>query len=65
MKEWVSIKEAALLVGKHQSRIYKWIDAKSIEQRIAANGTIEIRAEEVLSVEATVRRGRPKRHAAL
>jgi len=60
VKEWLTIAEAALLVGRHPSRIYRWIDAGHLPGRENVDGVLEVRADAVRAAEATVRRGRPR-----
>lgn len=60
MKEWVTVKEAATLVGRHAAQIYRWIDAGRLASRVNPNGVTEVLAKAVLRIEPTVRRGRPR-----
>lgn len=59
MKEWLTVKEAALLVGRHPRKIYEWIEGP-LTARTAANGTYEVRRTDLLRVETTMKRGRPR-----
>jgi predicted site-specific integrase-resolvase len=59
VKEWLTIPEAAALVGRDKTNVYAWIRAGRLTTRNAADGTMEVRATDVTRVEATVKRGRP------
>lgn len=64
MKAWLSVAEAALVVGRHQSRIYKWIEAGILDWRKDADGVLVVSAAEAQRVESETKRGRP-RHAGI
>jgi hypothetical protein len=59
MKEWLTVPEAAILVGRNKTNVYAWIRAGKLTTRQAHDGTMEVRRADVLRVEATVKRGRP------
>lgn len=58
-KEWVTAKEAAVLIGRHVSQIYRWIDAGRLATRVRADGVTVVLSKAVLRIEPSVRRGRP------
>lgn len=60
LKEWVTIREAALLAGRHVSQIYRWIDAGRLATRVSSAGVTMVLSKAVLRIEATVKRGRPR-----
>jgi hypothetical protein len=60
VKEWITIAEAAVLVGRHRSRIYAWIDQGRLATRVNAEGVTEILAKAVRRIESEVKRGRPR-----
>ena len=60
MKTWLTVKEAAVVVGRHQSRIYRWIDSGQLASRVNGEGITEVLANAVLRIEPTVKRGRPR-----
>lgn len=60
MKEWITIAEAAVLVGRHRSQIYRWIDAGRLATRVNAEGITEVLSKAVRRIEGEVRRGRPR-----
>ncbi|GAA1915183.1 hypothetical protein GCM10009775_04520 [Microbacterium aoyamense] len=60
MKEWITIAEASVLVGRHRSRIYAWIDQGRLATRVNAHGVTEILAKAVRRIESEVKRGRPR-----
>lgn len=59
-KEWVTAKEAAVLIGRHVSQIYRWIDAGRLAARTNASGVTQVMSKAVLRIEPSVRRGRPR-----
>jgi transposase len=61
MKEWLTVQEAAVLVGRHQSRIYDWINRGRTHSRTSARGVTELRSVDVQRIESVVKRGRPRR----
>lgn len=63
MKEWVTVAEAALLVGRHPSRIYAWIDQGRLKATANVDGVIVVSARAVRRIESQVRRGRPRGRA--
>ncbi|SDT22312.1 GIY-YIG nuclease family protein [Microterricola viridarii] len=59
MKQWLTTAEAARLAGRHQSRIYAWIESGKLAGQRAEDGTMEVASADVLQVEAKTHRGRP------
>lgn len=59
-KEWVTAKEAAVLIGRHVSQIYRWIDAGRLATRTNSDGVTQMMSRVALRVEPQVRRGRPR-----
>lgn len=59
-KEWVTAKEAAALIGRHVSQIYRWIDAGRLATRTNAEGVTQVMSKAALRIEPSVRRGRPR-----
>ncbi len=59
-KEWVTVAEAALLVGKKPRTIYRWIETDRLAWRQNTNGVLEVLSKAVIRIEPTVRRGRPR-----
>ncbi|WP_396657593.1 helix-turn-helix domain-containing protein [Microbacterium oxydans] len=59
-KEWVTVKEAAVLIGRPVSQVYRWIDAGRLATRVRADGVTVVLSKAVLRVEPSVRRGRPR-----
>ncbi|MDF2508462.1 MAG: hypothetical protein K0Q52_2321 [Microbacterium sp.] len=59
-KEWVTVKEAALLVGKAPRTIYEWIENDRLATRLNSDGVTEVLSKAVIRIEPTVRRGRPR-----
>lgn len=68
MKEWLTVKEAAYVVNRHERNIYRWIEKGILAARTSEDGTLEVKAEDATRVESITRRGRPRgvpnRHAA-
>lgn len=61
MKPWLSIVEAALVMGKHVSQIYRWIDAGLLTVRLDEDGFKSVWSADLVKAEASVKRGRPRR----
>ena len=59
-KEWVTVKEAAILVGKAPRTIYEWIQNDRLATRLNSDGITEVLSKAVVRIEPTVRRGRPR-----
>lgn len=59
-KEWITVAEAATLVDRHVSQIYRWIDAGRLATRTNAAGVTQVMSKAVLRIEPSVRRGRPR-----
>jgi len=59
-KEWVTAKEAAVLIGRHVSQVYRWIDAGRLATRTNAAGVTQVMSKAVLRIEPKVKRGRPR-----
>ncbi|MCE0510610.1 helix-turn-helix domain-containing protein [Microbacterium sp. KKR3/1] len=59
-KEWVTAKEAAALIGRHVSQVYRWIDAGRLATRARPDGVTVVLSKAVLRIEPSVRRGRPR-----
>lgn len=64
-KEWVTVKEAAMLVGRHTSRIYAWIDQGRLATRVNADGVTEVLSRATIRIESEVKRGRPRGSASI
>ncbi len=60
MKDWLTVKEAALVVGRHERNIYRWIEAGTLGSRTSAEGVLLVLSRDVARVESVTRRGRPK-----
>lgn len=58
-KEWVTIAEAAVLVGRDKRQIYRWIDRGRLATRTNVDGVTEVLSKAVTRVESEVKRGRP------
>lgn len=61
VKEWVTIEEAAYLVGRHKSRLYRWLDKGLLRHRRGEKGLLEVASADVTKAEETTRRGRPRK----
>lgn len=61
MKEWVTVAEAAALIRRHPSQIYRWITAGRLATKVGEDGVMRVLSKAVQRIEPTVRRGRPRR----
>lgn len=60
MREWITVKEAALLVGRAPRTVYEWINNDRLATRLNSDGILEVLSKAVVRVEPTIRRGRPR-----
>ena len=60
MREWITVKEAALLVGRDKRQIYRWIVRDRLATRRNTDGILEVLSKAIIRVEKTVIRGRPR-----
>ena len=58
-KEWITVKEAAVLVGRDKRQIYRWIDRGRLATRITIDGITQVPSRAVVRTEGEVKRGRP------
>lgn len=61
-REWISVAEAAALVGRTPSTIYRWIDQELLAMRLnaTANNRIEVLSKGVARLAPARKRGRPR-----
>lgn len=59
IKEWLTIPQAALLVGRKKTAVYDWVKDGRLAARIGVNGVKLVASKDALRVESTVKRGRP------
>ena len=60
MKEWLTVQEAAVLVGRHQSRIYGWINQGHLQSRVSLRGITKEKTAHVQRIESVVKRAGPR-----
>ena len=60
MREWLTIQQAAFLVGRKKTSVYDWVKSGRLPSRVGVNGVTEVQSQEVLRVESSVKRGRPR-----
>lgn len=60
MKEWITVAEAAVLVGRDKRQIYRWIDQGRLATVVNGEGVTEVLSKAVRRVEGEVKRGRPR-----
>lgn len=58
--EWVTVKAAALIVGKAERTVYRWIDRGLLATREDADGRVMVLAKAAGRVSLSQRRGRPR-----
>lgn len=59
-KEWVTVKEAAVLAEREPRTIYDWID-KGVLATTTVRGVTFVLSKAAIRLGDTTRRGRPKR----
>ena len=57
---WITVAEAADLVFRHKSQIYRWIDAGRLATYVSSAGVTHVLSKAVLRVSGEVRPGRPR-----
>lgn len=60
MKEWLTVAEAAVIVGRHPRNVYRWIEKGILRGTTDSHGTLTVLARDALRVESVTRRGRPR-----
>lgn len=60
LKEWLTVTEAAFLVGRKKTSVYDWVKSGRLPSRKSTDGVTEVQSQEVLRVESSVKRGRPR-----
>lgn len=60
LKEWATVKEGAVLIGKSPRAIYEWIENDRLATRLDAEGRMTVLAKALQRIEPTIRRGRPR-----
>lgn len=60
MREWITVKEAAVLVSRDKRQIYRWIERDRLATRRNNEGILEVLSKAIVRVEKTVIRGRPR-----
>lgn len=60
MRETLTIREAAFLVGVSVSTVYRWIESGRLSSSLTSDRILVVSTSDLLSVEAVVRRGRPR-----
>lgn len=60
MKPWLTVAEAAVLVGRDKRQVYRWIERKILGAFEADDGSLMVATEDVRRVASVVRRGRPR-----
>lgn len=58
--DWVTVKVAALLVGKAERTVYRWIDRGLLATREDTDGRVMVLSKAVGRVSLSQRRGRPR-----
>ena len=60
MKEWLTARESALVIGRHVSRVYAWIAQGKVTTRVDEHGVTLVRHGSLTKAEESTRLGRPK-----
>jgi len=60
LPEWVTVKAAALIVGKAERTVYRWIDRGLLATREDTDGRVMVLSKAVGRVSLSQRRGRPR-----
>ena len=60
IRSWLTVKQAAFIVGRSANRIYAWIEAGKVVTKIDEKGVTMVQHMSLMQAEADTRRGRPK-----
>lgn len=60
IRSWLTVKQAAFLVGRSANRIYSWISDGKVITRVDEKGVTEVQHLSLMSAEAATKRGRPR-----
>lgn len=60
IKPWLTVREAAFILSKDQSRIYIWIRDRGLEARTNEAGVVEVSHLALMRMESETTRGRPR-----
>lgn len=64
IKAWLTVKEAAFVVGRDASRIYAWLAAGKLDTQVDASGVTQVGHLSLMRAESEIRRGRPAKKRA-
>lgn len=59
VKEWLTVEEAAFIIGRGQSTIYRWVAQGRIDSWKTTSGQTVVATRDVTRVEANMKLGRP------
>lgn len=62
-KKWLSVKDAAIIVNRHERSIYRWVESGQLGSRTTDDGILEVSSADVARVESVTRPGRPRKIA--
>lgn len=60
IRSWLTVKQAAFIVGRSANRIYAWINEGKVESQLDANGITQVGHMSLMRAEAATKRGRPR-----
>ncbi len=58
--DWITVKDAAEMIGKSARAIYEWIEDDRLAVRRDGKNRMVVLRKAVLRIEPTIRRGRPR-----
>ena len=60
IRPWLTVKQAAFLVGRSATQVYAWIRADKVETRVDEHGVTLVGHLSLMRAEAAMKRGRPR-----
>lgn len=60
MSTWITVPQAALMAGRSEKTIYRWIRERRLSTVLGESGRNLVSGLAVMDLEATVTRGRPR-----
>lgn len=60
IRSWLTVKQAAFVVGRSVTQIYAWIEAGKVIVQIDAKGLKLVQRMSLMRAESETKRGRPK-----
>lgn len=60
IKPWLTVAEAAFLVGRHPKNVYRWIESGQLQAKQGSDRVTVVRASDAQRIASVTKRGRPR-----